>query len=87
MNIAWVPNICSHDPEFQSSELTDLLSFYSAPRLLQAISRDNLIPFLNLFSHASKNGEPTRALFLTVAIAEIGILVANLDAVAPIITM
>ena len=59
----------------------------SAPRLLQAISRDNLIPFLNLFSVASKNGEPTRALFLTVAIAEIGILVANLDAVAPIITM
>ncbi|XP_028392858.1 solute carrier family 12 member 6-like [Dendronephthya gigantea] len=62
-------------------------SLTGAPRLLQAISRDNLIPFLNLFSYASKNGEPTRALFLTVAIAEIGILVANLDAVAPIITM
>lgn len=59
----------------------------SAPRLLQAISRDNLIPFLNIFAHGSKSGEPTRALVLTACISEIGILIANLDSVAPIITM
>ncbi|KAK2560643.1 Solute carrier family 12 member 6 [Acropora cervicornis] len=58
-----------------------------APRLLQAIARDNLIPFLNFFSYGSSSGEPTRALMLTACIAEIGILIANLDAVAPIITM
>ena len=61
--------------------------FYRAPRLLQAIARDNLIPFLNIFSYGSKSGEPTRALMLTACIAEIGILIANLDSVAPIITM
>lgn len=59
----------------------------SAPRLLQAIARDNLIPFLNVFAHGSKSGEPTRALALTACISEIGILIANLDSVAPIITM
>ena len=59
----------------------------SAPRLLQAIARDNLIPFLNIFAHGSKSGEPTRALVLTACISEIGILIANLDSVAPIITM
>ena len=61
--------------------------FYRAPRLLQAMARDNLIPFLNIFSYGSKSGEPTRALMLTACIAEIGILIANLDSVAPIITM
>lgn len=62
-------------------------SLTGAPRLLQAIARDNLIPFLNIFSYGSKTGEPTYALMLTACIAEIGILIANLDAVAPIITM
>ena len=60
---------------------------FSAPRLLQAIAKDNIIPFLNIFAISSKSGEPHRALFLTVIISEIGILIASLDAVAPIITM
>ncbi|EDO28392.1 predicted protein [Nematostella vectensis] len=60
---------------------------HSAPRLLQAIARDNIIPFLNFFAVGSKSGEPTRALLLTAAISEIGILIANLDSVAPIITI
>ena len=55
--------------------------------MLQAIARDNLIPFLNIFAYGSKSGEPTRALMLTACISEIGILIANLDSVAPIITM
>ena len=64
-----------------------LFVYCSAPRLLQAIARDNLIPFLSIFGYGSKSGEPTRALMLTACIAEIGILIANLDSVAPIITM
>ena len=46
-----------------------------------------MIPFLNIFAYGSKSGEPTRALMLTACISEIGILIANLDSVAPIITM
>ena len=56
-----------------------------APRLLQAIARDDIIPFLDVFKVTTKAGEPRRALILTALIAEIGILIAKLDYVAPII--
>lgn len=56
-----------------------------APRLLQAIARDDIIPFLRVFQVTTKNGEPIRALVLTFVIAEIGIVIANIDSVAPII--
>ncbi|XP_027037646.1 solute carrier family 12 member 7-like [Pocillopora damicornis] len=72
---------------FLSTVGAGMQSLTGAPRLLQAIARDNLIPFLNVFAHGSKSGEPTRALALTACISEIGILIANLDSVAPIITM
>jgi len=55
-----------------------------APRLLQAIATDGVIPFLNLFSVTTKHGEPVRALVLTSIIAEAGILIANIDNIAPI---
>ena len=58
-----------------------------APRLLQAIAADGVIPFLNVFSVTTKKGEPLRALLLTAAISELGVLIANLDYIAPIITM
>nr|XP_046264755.1 solute carrier family 12 member 7-like isoform X2 [Scatophagus argus] len=64
-----------------------LQSLTGAPRLLQAIARDGIIPFLQVFGHGKTNGEPTWALLLTVGICEIGILIASLDAVAPILSM
>ena len=36
-----------------------------APRLLQAIGKDNIIPFLKIVSPSSKSGEPARALLAT----------------------
>ena len=56
-----------------------------APRLLQAIARDNIIPFLDVFKVTTKSGEPIRALILTAFIAEIGIIIASLDYVAHVI--
>uniref|UniRef100_A0A8B9H354 Solute carrier family 12 member 7a n=1 Tax=Astyanax mexicanus TaxID=7994 RepID=A0A8B9H354_ASTMX len=64
-----------------------LQSLTSAPRLLQAIAHDGLVPFLQVFGHSKSNGEPTWALLLTAGICEIGILIASLDAVAPILSM
>ncbi|XP_056884270.1 solute carrier family 12 member 6-like isoform X1 [Takifugu flavidus] len=64
-----------------------LQSLTGAPRLLQAIAKDNVIPFLRVFGHGKANGEPTWALLLTALIAELGILIASLDMVAPILTM
>ncbi|XP_034039041.1 solute carrier family 12 member 7-like isoform X2 [Thalassophryne amazonica] len=63
-----------------------LQSLTGAPRLLQAIAHDGIIPFLHVFGHGKSNGEPTWALLLTVGICEIGILIASLDAVAPILS-
>lgn len=40
-----------------------------------------------MFGHGKANGEPTWALLLTATICEIGILIASLDAVAPILSM
>ncbi len=60
----------------------------SAPRLLQAIANDNLIPILKFFKIVSPlNHEPTFALILTALLAEVGVLIASLDLVAPILSM
>ncbi|KAJ8366312.1 hypothetical protein AAFF_G00362780 [Aldrovandia affinis] len=64
-----------------------LQSLTGAPRLLQAIAKDNIIPFLRVFGEGKANGEPTWALLLTALIAELGILIASLDLVAPILSM
>lgn len=64
-----------------------LQSLTGAPRLMQAIARDGIVPFLQVFGHGKANGEPTWALLLTAGICEIGILIASLDNVAPILSM
>ncbi|XP_073704286.1 solute carrier family 12 member 7 isoform X3 [Garra rufa] len=64
-----------------------LQSLTGAPRILQAIARDGIIPLLQVFGHSKSNGEPTWALLLTAAICEIGILIGSLDHVAPILSM
>lgn len=43
--------------------------------------------FFQVFGHGKTNGEPTWALLLTGLIAELGILIASLDMVAPILSM
>uniref|UniRef100_T1IJ08 Solute carrier family 12 member 4 n=1 Tax=Strigamia maritima TaxID=126957 RepID=T1IJ08_STRMM len=58
-----------------------------APRLLQAIAKDNIVPFLNLFSVTSAKGEPVRALLLCACICELGILIGALDELTPIVSM
>ncbi len=61
---------------------------FSAPRVLQAIANDDLIPFLKIFKIVSPiNHEPTIALILTVILAEVGVLIASVDLVAPILSM
>ncbi|KAJ3585308.1 hypothetical protein NHX12_014029 [Muraenolepis orangiensis] len=72
---------------FLSTFGAGLQSLTGAPRLLQAIAKDNIIPFLRVFGHGKANGEPTWALLLTACIAELGILIASLDLVAPILSM
>eukprot|EP00795_Rhopilema_esculentum_P001803 gene1803-16290_t len=86
-NIAWPSKYVVLFGSFLSTVGAGLQSLTGAPRLLQAIAKDGIIPFLNIFATSSRGGEPHRALLLTIAISEIGVIIASLDAVAPIITM
>ncbi|XP_067930214.1 solute carrier family 12 member 4-like isoform X2 [Watersipora subatra] len=72
---------------FLSTVGAGLQSLTGAPRLLNAIAKDGVIPFLGVFARTTKKGEPLFALILTAGISELGILIASLDYVAPIITM
>lgn len=59
-------------------------------RLLCLYSIYGLFACLRLsqvFGQGKSNGEPTWGLLLTVVICEIGVLIASVDAVAPLLSM
>jgi amino acid transporter len=63
-----------------------LQALTGAPRLLSAIAKDGLLPFLGVF--AAKPGvEPQMALVCTWLIASLPCLSGNLDLVTPIVTL
>merc|ERR1712045_213008 len=64
-----------------------LQSLTGAPRLLQAIAKDQIIPFLKPFETVSAKGEPVRALALTLIISECAVLMGNVDEIAPLLSM
>ncbi len=57
-----------------------------APRILQAIAKDKILPRIFSIGHGSGN-EPRNALLLTFVIAEAGILIGRLDVIARVVTM
>ena len=61
-------------------------SVLTAPRTLQALAGDGLAPQM-LGRGSGPANEPRIALALTFALAETGILLGNLDVIAPILTM
>ena len=63
-------------------------SMMGAPRILQALARDRIFGTLTPFATGSgASGEPRRAVIATLLIAQGGIMVGDLDLIAPIITM
>jgi len=73
---------------FAATLSSALGSMMGAPRILQALARDEVFDRLRWFSHGSgPNQEPRRAVVVTFAIAQVGILLGDLDVIAPIITM
>lgn len=71
---------------FLSTFGAGMQSLTSAPRLLQAVSKDEIIPFLKPFSK-SWRGEPFYALLATLFLCECGILLGNVDYLTPLIAM
>ncbi|CAB3411221.1 unnamed protein product [Caenorhabditis bovis] len=57
----------------------------SAPRLLQSIAKDDVIPILAPFARVTKSNEPFLGLILTVIIAECGILLGAVDKIAEVL--
>ena len=73
---------------FAATLSSALGSMMGAPRILQALSRDNIFQMLRFFGVTSgKSNEPRRAIVLTFAIAQVCILLADLNTIAPLITM
>ncbi|RZB40153.1 solute carrier family 12 member 4 [Asbolus verrucosus] len=86
-NMAWPNQWVILIGSFLSTLGAGLQSLTGAPRLLQAIAKDGIIPFLSPFAVSSSRGEPTRALLLTLVICQCGILLGNVDLLAPLLSM
>ena len=73
---------------FAATLSSALASMMGAPRILQALSKDEIFPRIKFFSKGSgPTNEPRRAIILSFVIAQIFILTADLNTVAPLITM
>ena len=64
-----------------------LSSFVGAPRILQALGDHRILPKGGWFARRTRKGEPRNALMLTAVIVLGALMLRNLNAVAPLITM
>lgn len=65
-----------------------LASFLGAPRILQAMAQDNVLPGLQIFTGESEaDGNPRRAVLLTAMIALSVVAIGNLNVVAAVVSM
>jgi len=72
---------------FAATLSSALASFVSAPKVFQALCKDKLYPYLEPFGRGyGKNNEPIRGYMLTFVIALGCILIAELNAIAPLIS-
>ena len=73
---------------FAATLSSALGSMMGAPRILQAFARDNVFKSLRIFASGSgPTSEPRRAVILTFVISQACILLADLNTIAPLITM
>jgi amino acid transporter len=73
---------------FAATLSSALGSMMGAPRILQALARDDIFPRLRPLARGSgASNEPRRATILTLVIAQVAIVFGDLNAIAPIITM
>lgn len=64
-----------------------LASYVGAPRILQALGVHNILPGGSWLSARTKKGEPRNAMFVTGGLVLVGLLLRDLNAIAPLITM
>ena len=85
LKIAWLPFlvIAGIWGATLSSALGGILG---GPRILQAVARDKIIPRILAKGHG-KNNEPRNALIFTFILAELGVLIGDLNIIAGIVSM
>ena len=85
VKIAWLPFlvIAGIWGATLSSALGGILG---GPRILQAVARDKIIPRILAKGHG-KNNEPRNALIFTFVLAELGVLIGELNIIAGIVSM
>ncbi|XP_059209145.1 solute carrier family 12 member 1 [Centropristis striata] len=72
---------------FSATLSSALASLVSAPKVFQALCKDNIYKILHFFAKGhGKNNEPIRGYILTFIISVAFILVGNLNTIAPIIS-
>ena len=64
-----------------------VVSLVGAPRILMALGSDQLVPAGGWLSRPGANGEPRRALGVTAVVVLAALMLRDLNAVAPLITM
>ncbi len=62
-------------------------SILGAPRILLALGQDRIVPLYKVWRKRSRRGEPQNSILLTALIAEISLLLWDLNSIAPLITM
>lgn len=73
---------------FAATISSALGSMMGAPRILQSLAKDRLFrSLIPLGVGSQRDGEPRRAIVATGLIAQVGIMAADLDTIAPLITM
>ncbi len=73
---------------FAATLSSALGSMMGAPRILQAFAKDSIFKWLNPFAAGSGVAqEPRRAIIITFVISQVCIVLADLNTIAPLITM
>jgi solute carrier family 12 sodium/potassium/chloride transporter 2 len=64
-----------------------LASFIGAPRILEALGSHSIVPAAGWFAQRTMKGEPRNATFFTAVIVIGGIMLRELNAIAPLVAM
>ena len=73
---------------FAATLSSALSSMMGAPRILQSLARDRIFKSLVFLGRGSgRHAEPRRAIVLTFLIAQVCVMLGDLDTIAPLITM
>ncbi|MFC1586063.1 hypothetical protein ACFL5V_10985 [Fibrobacterota bacterium] len=83
LRLGWVVVFPGHDPKLVSSAVLVLIAVISD----QALGQDNVLPFKRLWTFQTERGGAIFALLFTAGIVEALILTANLNTIAPLLTM